>query len=193
MESVVKKCLIRRGYKIEKTKETLEHSKFIISFKNGEIPGKVFYLINEKIGLDDLRKIFREYINQNFHIIILYKDITSSAINSYNAHISKYMKYSEIIEDTYFFRDIISHDGEIFQYEKLSLKEKKKVFEVYRTSEDHIPKMQTDDPIAITLGFKDGDMIKVFCFYNFTEKRVDHDMPPSITYNLVEDYSKRNG
>lgn len=187
MEAVVKKYLKLRGYKIEKKQEPIENTQFVVSFTNGTIPGKVFYLTTEKIGLDDLRRIFREYINQNFHIIIIYKDITSSAINSYKDHISKYMKYSEVVEDTYFFQDITSHSEGIFKYEKLTEKEKAQVLSVYRTKEEHFPRMLVGDPIAIVLGFRNKDMIKVSCFYNFTRKCVDHNMPPAITYNIVSD------
>ncbi len=146
--------------------------------------GKVFYCDKDKMNQDDLSKIFREFVDGDQHVIVLYKDITPPAYNSFKDHISKFMPHSELIEIAKFYQDIMSHPL-ISEYQILTAKEKAELIKVYKTEEKLFPHVLTTDPIAILMGFKDGFMIRCFCYYNFTKKCIDKEMPPAITYYLV--------
>lgn len=183
LKANVKICLERRGYKVGKCEETEEYG-FIIPFVNGEKEGKVFYCDKNKMNQDDLSKIFREFIDQDYHIIVLYKDITPPAYNSFKDHISKYLPDAELIDIGKFYQDIMSHPW-VSEYEPLTEKEKQNLVKVYKTDEKLFPKMLTTDPVSILMGFKDGNMVRCKCYYNFTQKCIDKEMPPAITYYLV--------
>lgn len=191
MDKIVKQSLKRRGYTVYKNEEPEDDFHFVIPFLNGNKKGKVFYPKKDKIGLEDLGNIFRPFIvspsetDLVYHIIIIYKNITSPAINSFKDNISHFI-FSELIEDTYFRQDIMSHPL-VSEYKKLTKEEKEQVMATYKTTSDLFPQMLTSDPVSIVMGFRDGEMIQVSCYYNFTKKCIDKEMPPSITYVVITD------
>ena len=73
----------------------------------------------------------------------------------------------------------------VCEYEKMSEKEKQDVLQLYKTEEHHFPAMLTSDPVSILMGFKNTEMVRVKCFYNFTKRCVDKEMPPAITFAIV--------
>jgi len=192
MDKIVKQCLKRRGYTVyKKCEQDEENYHFIVSFKNGDKIGKVFYCKKEKIGLEDLGNIFGPFLKMpneidKYHIIVIYKHITSPALNSFKKSISKCAEFSELVENTYFTQDIMSHPF-VPEYKKLTDVEKAQVCEIYKSKSDLFPQMLISDPVSIVMGFKNDDMIQVSWYYNFTKKAIDKEMPPAITYVVVTD------
>lgn len=182
IELNIRKMLKRRGYTVYNREES-EDYELVIPFFGG-CSGKVFYCNKDKFGQEDLVNVFRPFINQDFHVIVIYKEISSHALNSFKASISKYMINSELIDHFLFFQDVMSHPF-IPKYEKMTHEEKNYVLDLYKTPEHKFPQMLISDPVSIIMGFKHGEMIRIKNYYNFTRKCVDKSMPPAITYCMV--------
>jgi len=177
----MKEVLEMRGYKI--TGEEDDE----IYFKNKKKKGKVVFLEKPKANVDDLTRIFGELVNDPIHVIIVYKVMTNPAIRSFNDDIRHYFKDSELIQQDKLIRNPIKHRLTPTSYKKLTKSEKKEVLASYgNISPDKFPTMLPTDIMAVLFGFREGDIIEVTSHYNFTEKRVDMEMPPQITYCYIK-------
>jgi DNA-directed RNA polymerase subunit H (RpoH/RPB5) len=160
--------------------------QFTVNFKNGNKKGTILYY-KKTINLDELGTIFRPFVVNNtvdkYHIIIIYTSITSPALNSFKENISQYI-YSELIEDNHFKQDFMSHPL-VPEYQLLTSLQQKEIIDIYKTKPHLFPQMMVSDPISVIMNFRDGDMVKVSCYYNFTKKIIDKEMPPSITYCMI--------
>lgn len=181
----VLKCLKRRGYGNIVNVENDDY-KFTINFSNGNKNGTALYY-TKTINLDEMGTIFRPFVVDSpvnkYHVIIIYTAITSPALNSFKDNISQYI-YSELIEDTHFKQDFMSHPL-VPEYKLLSKVEKEIILETYKTKSYLFPQMLISDPISVIMNFRNDDMVKVMCYYNFTKKQIDKEMPPSITYCMI--------
>ena len=193
-ENVIK-VLKRRGYTdIEEDKDNSEEDYigFVITFKISEKQkGKCLYCI-EKMGIEQMSQIFGKMLDEKNYLILLYSSITNFVSKSYKDNISKFLKTAELIDSTLFFQDILSHPL-IPYYRALTDEETETVLKQYtikgtkiEDTKEAFPKLLTTDPVSILMGFKEGQVVKVLDYYNFTRKITDYKMPPTITYCIVE-------
>lgn len=177
----VKKIFEKRGYRI--TNQCLEENYMEFVTKNNQ-PGKIIWSGIEKEGKEFLTKIFKDFIGKplKFHIILVYNNMTNPALKIYNDYFSKFFD-SELIHIDFLQKFIFESP----LVPEVKIVEKDLIVKQYGGNEKSIPYMLVTDPVAVTMNYKVGQLIEETSYYDHSNKKIDMERPPIVTYRLVID------
>lgn len=144
---------------IHETKSNIKFEDFNIRFQNSEKNYiDVFFINEEKIGINTVKSVFKDTEDNNInHIIIIYKNIVTSFAKQY---MDNHDIYVELFSFNDFKKDIYSHVL-VPVHKLLSKTEKEKTINSLKLHETNIPKIKKIDPISRYFGAKNGDMFEI--------------------------------
>lgn len=185
VENVIIEMLSDRNYtNIIRKVNNDANTKLTITFENENSKGVVWWLTDEKIGINHVFHFTQKAINDGYEKFILIIDgsITSAARKELTSTIN------DLYNSEYFLsKDLqinITKHKYVPKHILLSEKEREEVKKSYRTKLINFPQILESDPVSRYYNFRSGDLIKIERCYNLYTKQIDA-KPFEISYRYV--------